>query len=53
MDAVADRDFILEFLSCAAIIMMHLGRFCEELILWSTDEFKFIEMDDSYSTEAA
>ncbi|MBM7582312.1 argininosuccinate lyase [Caldicoprobacter guelmensis] len=50
MDAVADRDFILEFLSCAAIIMMHLSRFCEELILWSTDEFKFIEMDDSYST---
>lgn len=50
MDAVADRDFVLEFLSCAAIIMMHLSRFCEELILWSTDEFKFIEMDDSYST---
>lgn len=50
IDAVADRDFILEFLSCAAIIMMHLSRFCEELILWSTDEFKFIEMDDSYST---
>ncbi|MFO7294908.1 MAG: argininosuccinate lyase [Clostridia bacterium] len=50
MDAVADRDFVLEFLSCASIIMMHLSRFCEELILWSTDEFKFIEMDDSYST---
>jgi len=50
MDAVADRDFVLEFLSCASIIMMHLSRFCEELILWSTDEFGFIEMDDSYST---
>ena len=50
MDAVADRDYILEFLSCASIIMMHLSRFCEELILWSTDEFKFVEMDDSYST---
>jgi argininosuccinate lyase len=50
MDAVADRDFVLEFLSCASIIMMHLSRFCEELILWSADEFKFIEMDDSYST---
>ena len=50
MDAVSDRDYILEFLSCASIIMMHLSRFCEELILWSTDEFKFVEMDDSYST---
>ncbi|MDO4870410.1 MAG: argininosuccinate lyase [Bacillota bacterium] len=50
MDAVADRDFALEFLSCCSITMMHLSRFCEELILWSSVEFGFIEMDDSYST---
>ena len=50
MDAVAARDFVVEFLSCASIIMMHLSRFCEELILWSTDEFRFVEMDDSYSS---
>jgi argininosuccinate lyase len=50
LDAVSDRDFIIEALSCCSMIMMHLSRFCEELILWSTDEFRFIEMDDSYST---
>jgi len=50
MDAVADRDFAIEFLNCCAITMMHLSRFCEELILWSSMEFGFIEMDDSYST---
>lgn len=50
MDAVADRDFAIEFLNCCAITMMHLSRFCEELILWSSVEFNFIEMDDSYST---
>ncbi|MDW7672963.1 MAG: argininosuccinate lyase [Bacillota bacterium] len=50
LDAVSDRDFAIEFLSGASIIMMHLSRFCEELILWSTDEFKFVEMDDAYST---
>jgi len=50
MDAVADRDFAIEFLNCCAITMMHLSRFCEELILWSSVEFGFIEMDDSYST---
>ena len=50
MDAVADRDFAIEFLNCCAITMMHLSRFCEELILWSSVEFSFIEMDDSYST---
>lgn len=50
LDAVSDRDFAIEFLSNASIIMMHLSRFCEELIIWSTDEFKFIEMDDAYST---
>ena len=50
MDAVADRDFALEFLSCCSIAMMHLSRFCEELILWSSVEFSFIEIDDAYST---
>ncbi len=50
MDAVSDRDFIIEFTSCASILMMHLSRFCEELILWSSSEFDFIEMDDAYST---
>ncbi|MDR0424008.1 MAG: argininosuccinate lyase [Clostridiales Family XIII bacterium] len=50
MDAVSDRDFALEFLSAASIAMMHLSRFCEELILWSSSEFSFIEMDDGFST---
>lgn len=50
MDAVADRDFAIEFIDCCAIAMMHLSRFCEELILWSSVEFSFIEMDDAYST---
>ncbi len=50
IDAVSDRDFALEFLSCASIIMMHLSRFCEELILWNSTEFGFIEMDDAFST---
>ena len=50
LDAVSDRDFCIEYAACASIIMMHLSRFCEELILWSTDEFRFVEMDDAYST---
>ncbi len=50
MDAVSDRDFALEFLSCCSISMMHLSRFCEELILWSSSEFRFIELDDAFST---
>ena len=50
MDAVSDRDFVLEYMSNASISMMHLSRFCEELILWSSTEFSFIEMDDSFST---
>lgn len=50
MDAVSDRDFAIEFLSCCSITMMHLSRFCEELIIWSTTEFNFIEMDDAFST---
>jgi argininosuccinate lyase len=50
LDAVSDRDFVIEFLSAASIVMMHLSRFCEELIIWSSSEFSFIEMDDSFST---
>lgn len=50
MDAVSDRDFILEFLSTSSILMMHLSRFSEEIILWSSQEFRFIELDDSFST---
>ena len=44
------RDFILEFLSNSSMLMMHLSRFCEELILWSSQEFQFIEMSDRYAT---
>jgi len=50
MDAVSDRDFALEFLSTCSILMMHLSRFCEELVVWSSCEFSFVEMDDAYST---
>jgi argininosuccinate lyase len=50
MDAVSDRDFIIEYISAASICMMHLSRFCEELILWSSSEFAFVELDDAYST---
>ncbi len=50
LDSVSDRDFCVEFAACASLIMMHLSRFCEELILWSSDEFRFVEMDDAYST---
>ena len=50
MDSVSDRDFAIEFLSACSILMMHLSRFSEEIILWSSWEFKFVEMDDAYST---
>ncbi|WP_099362172.1 argininosuccinate lyase [Fredinandcohnia onubensis] len=50
IDAVSDRDFIIEFLSNSSMVMMHLSRFCEELILWSSQEFNFIEMDDTFAT---
>jgi len=50
MDAVSDRDFIVEFLSNASLVMMHLSRFAEEIILWSSQEFQFIELDDAFST---
>lgn len=50
MDGVSDRDFIIEFLSIASLIMMHLSRFSEEIVLWSTQEFNFVELSDEYST---
>lgn len=50
LDAVSDRDYLIQFLSFASISMMHLSRLSEELILWSTGEFGFIELDDGYST---
>ena len=50
LDGVSDRDFLLDYLSSASICMMHLSRFCEELILWNTNEFRFVEMDDAFAT---
>lgn len=50
MDAVSDRDYLLEFLSALSIVMMHLSRFSEEIIIWNSDEYRFIEIDDAYST---
>jgi len=50
LDAVSDRDFLLEFLSCASVTMMHLSRACEEIILWSSNEFSTVVIDDAYST---
>lgn len=50
IDAVSDRDFAIEFLSVSALLMMHLSRLSEELILWSTEEFRFIELPDAFTT---
>ena len=50
IDGVSDRDFCVEFLSDAATLMMQLSRFSEEIILWSSWEFKFIELSDAYTT---
>lgn len=50
MDAVSDRDFAIEFLSGASIIMMHFSRMAEELVLWSTEEFSFVELPDAFTT---
>ncbi|MGC6770440.1 argininosuccinate lyase [Enterococcus sp. LJL128] len=50
LDGVSDRDFILEFLSNSSLLMMHLSRFCEEIILWCSHEFQFIELTDTFST---
>jgi len=50
MDSVSDRDFAIEFLSACSILMMHLSRFSEEIILWCSWEFKYVDLDDAYST---
>ncbi|MGE5704094.1 MAG: argininosuccinate lyase [Clostridia bacterium] len=50
MDAVSDRDFIVEFLADSALLMTHLSRLCEELVIWSSQEFAFIELDDAFCT---
>ena len=53
IDAVSDRDFVIEFESAAAITMMHLSRLAEELIIWSSREFGFVELGDAYSTSSS
>ncbi len=50
MDGVSDRDFVIELLNALSMIMMHLSRFCEEIIVWNSQQYKFVEMDDAYST---
>ncbi len=50
LDAVSDRDFIVEFLSNSSLLMTHLSRLCEELVLWSSNEFAFVELDDAFCT---
>lgn len=50
MDSVSDRDYLIEFCSAMSIIMMHLSRFCEEITIWNSNEYQFIEIDDAYST---
>ena len=50
MDSVSDRDYLIEFLAALSIIAMHLSRFCEEIIVWNTNEYRFIELDDAFST---
>ncbi|MCR5800081.1 MAG: argininosuccinate lyase [Lachnospiraceae bacterium] len=50
MDSVSDRDYIIEFLAALSTIMMHLSRFSEEIIIWNSNEYRFIEIDDAYST---
>ena len=50
LDGVSDRDYVIELLSCLSILMMHMSRFAEEVILWCSWEFRFVELDDAYST---
>ncbi|HIT60537.1 MAG TPA: argininosuccinate lyase, partial [Candidatus Fimousia stercorigallinarum] len=50
MDSVSDRDYVIEFLSALSTIMMHLSRFSEEIIIWNSNEYQFVEIDDAYST---
>lgn len=50
MDSVSDRDYLIEFLAALSTVMMHLSRFCEEIIIWNSNEYQFVEIDDAYST---
>lgn len=50
MDSVSDRDYLIEYLSALSTVMMHLSRFSEEIILWNSNEYRFVEIDDAYST---
>ncbi len=50
MDGVSDRDYLIEFLSALSTVMMHLSRFSEEIIIWNSNEYRFVELDDAYST---
>jgi len=50
MDSVADRDYLIEYLAALATVMMHLSRFSEEIIIWNSNEYQFVEIDDAYST---
>lgn len=50
MDSVSDRDYLIEYLSDLSVLMMHLSRYCEEIIMWNSNEYRFIDIDDSYST---
>ncbi len=50
MDSVSDRDYLIEFLSALSMVMMHLSRFSEEIIIWNSNEYQFVEIDDAYST---
>lgn len=50
MDSVSDRDYLIEMLSAMSTVMMHLSRFCDEVIIWNSNEYQFVEIDDAYST---
>ena len=50
MDSVSDRDYLIELLSAMSTVMMHLSRFSEEVIIWNSNEYQFVEIDDAYST---
>ena len=50
MDSVSDRDYLIELLSAMSTVMMHLSRFSEEVIIWNSNEYQFVDIDDAYST---
>ncbi len=50
MDSVSDRDYLIEYMSALSVIMMHLSRFCEEIIIWNSNEYRFVNIDDSFAT---